>query len=183
MACADVDMDIHGDEEETHRAGRRESPIVRQYQATELLPGVTGPLHDLLQKQPAVLGSVQVVSGLLSIGLGFLFALAQDMTDSYFTMFRVSHLTGILFVIAGIISNLLFKYPKLLPASFGVNCGCIIVGTVAACMISVDLAEWKENNADFLKVEMLELCVLGLEVFLSAVLCFWFCKAKRTKSH
>lgn len=56
MACADVDMDIHGDEEETHRAGRRESPIVRHYQATELMPGVKGPLHDLLQKQPAVLG-------------------------------------------------------------------------------------------------------------------------------
>ena len=31
-------------------------------------------------------------------------------------------------------------------------------------------------------MEVLELCVLGLEVFLSAVLCFWFIKEKRDKS-
>ncbi len=31
-------------------------------------------------------------------------------------------------------------------------------------------------------MEVLELCVLGLEIVLSAVLCFWFSKEKRAKS-
>lgn len=54
MACADVDMDIHGADEEPMRPGRRE--LIRHYQAVELMPDKKGPLHDLLQKQPAVLG-------------------------------------------------------------------------------------------------------------------------------
>lgn len=56
MACADVDMDIHGTDEELLRANRREPPMMRHYQALELLPDNKRPLHDLLQKQPAVLG-------------------------------------------------------------------------------------------------------------------------------
>ena len=56
MACADVDMDIHGEDEDLSRAGWREPPMIRHYQATEFMPDKKGPLHDLLQKQPAVLG-------------------------------------------------------------------------------------------------------------------------------
>lgn len=55
MASADVDMDIH-DEELPLRGDRREPPVERYYQATEIVPDVEGPLHGLLQKQPAVLG-------------------------------------------------------------------------------------------------------------------------------
>ncbi|CAJ1062107.1 uncharacterized protein si:ch211-269k10.4 [Xyrichtys novacula] len=182
MACADIDMDIHGEDEDLHRAGRREHTLVRHYQATELVPGVKGPLHDLLQKQPAVLGSVQMMSGLVSVGLGFVFALTQEMGDSLITMFRISYLTGIMFVVAGIISNLLFKYPELLPVSLRVNCGCIIVAVVSACLICVDLANWNRQQEQHLRMEVLELCVLGLEAFLSAILCYWFFKEKRTKS-
>lgn len=56
MACADIDMDIHEADVATRRAELREPPLVRHYQATELVPDNKGPLHDLLQKQPAVLG-------------------------------------------------------------------------------------------------------------------------------
>lgn len=56
MACADVDMDIHGDDDDQGRQGFRMSPQVQYYQATELIPDKEGPLHSLLQKQPAVLG-------------------------------------------------------------------------------------------------------------------------------
>lgn len=56
MACAKVDMDIHGADEELSIAGWRESPMIQHYQASEILPDEKGPLHDLLQKQPAVLG-------------------------------------------------------------------------------------------------------------------------------
>lgn len=54
MACADVDMDIH--EDELRRGGQREKPIVRYYQASEMIPDKKGQLHDLMQKHPAVLG-------------------------------------------------------------------------------------------------------------------------------
>ncbi|XP_045901715.1 uncharacterized protein si:ch211-269k10.4 [Micropterus dolomieu] len=182
MACADVDMDIHGTDEELLRANRREPPMMRHYQALELLPDNKRPLHDLLQKQPAVLGSLQVVSGFLSVGVGIVFAVTQEMGESLFSLFRVSQLTGALFIVAGVVSNLLFKYPALLPVSLMVNCGCIIVAVVAACLISVDLAHWTQENDQHLRMEVLELCVLGLEVFLSAVLCFWFSKERLDKS-
>lgn len=52
MACADPDMDIHGDGEEYEEP----STVEQQYMATEFLPEEKGPLYDLLQKQPAVLG-------------------------------------------------------------------------------------------------------------------------------
>ncbi|XP_059194614.1 uncharacterized protein si:ch211-269k10.4 [Centropristis striata] len=104
------------------------------------------------------------------------------MHQSLFTLFRVSHLTGALFIIAGIVSNLLCKYPEILPVSFVVNCGCIIVAVISACLISVDLAHWVPDNDQYLRMEVLGLCVLGLEVLLSAILCFWFFKEKRAKT-
>ncbi|XP_053182853.1 uncharacterized protein si:ch211-269k10.4 [Scomber japonicus] len=182
MACADVDMDIHGDDNDQHRSGLRMPPQMQYYQATELVPDKEGPLHSLLQKQPAVLGSMQMVSGVLSVGVGIVFAATQEMQASLFTLFRLSHLTGVLFIFAGVVSNLLFKYPRLLPVSLRVNCGCIIVAAIAACMITVDLVGWDPANDLYLRIEVMELCVLGLEVFLSAILCVLFIKEKHAKS-
>ncbi|XP_070690952.1 uncharacterized protein [Pempheris klunzingeri] len=155
MACGDADMDIHGDDEEPSTADRREPLMIQCYQALELMPDNKGPLHDLLQKQPAVLGSLQMVSGLLSVGVGIVFAATQDIQQSLFTLFRVSHLTGALFIIAGIVSNLLFKYPDLLPVSLFVNCGCIAVAVVAATLISVDLIHWAPENDQQLRMKPL----------------------------
>ncbi|XP_034410134.1 uncharacterized protein si:ch211-269k10.4 [Cyclopterus lumpus] len=182
MACADVDMDIRGGDEAPRRAAPREPPMMQHYQALEVMPERKGPLHDLLQKQPAVLGSLQVVSGLFSVGVGILFAVTQEMQQSFLTLFRLSHLTGALFIIAGVVSNLLFKYPVLLPVSLVVNSGCIVIAAFSACLISVDLAHWSSENEQHLRMEVLELCVLGLEVSLSAILCFWFSKVKHTRS-
>lgn len=183
MACADVDMDIHEDGDPHRRSGQRDPLIIRQYQATEMMPDKEGPLYDLLQKQPAVLGSLQMISGFLSVGVGILFSVTQDMKQSLFTLFRLSQMTGALFFFAGLVSNLLFKYPALLSASLAINYGCIVVAVVAACLISIDLADWNPENNEHLKMEVLELCVLGLEVFLSAILCFWFAKERSAKSN
>lgn len=182
MACANVDMDIHGSVEVPRRGRQREPPMMQHYCALELLPDNKGPLHDLLQKQPAVLGSLQMISGLLSVGVGILFAATQEMQQSLFSLFRLSQLTGALFIIAGVVSNLLFKHPELLPVSLMVNYGCIIVAVISACLISVDLTHWSPENDQHWKMEVLGLCVLGLEAFLSAILCFWFSKEKRAKS-
>ncbi|XP_042345664.1 uncharacterized protein si:ch211-269k10.4 [Plectropomus leopardus] len=182
MACADVDMDIRGADELPRRPEWREPPLVHHYRPTELLPDSKGPLHDLLEKQPAVLGSLQMVSGLLSVGVGIIFAVTQEMQESLFTLFRVSLLSGALYIIAGVVSNLLFKYPGLLPVSLWVNCGCIFVAVVSAGLISVDLTYWIPEHDQHLRMEVLELCMLGVKVFLSAVLCVWFAKEKRAKS-
>lgn len=56
MACADVEMDIVGDGVEPSEVDYAQPPLIRYYQASEIMPEKTGPLHDLLQKQPAVLG-------------------------------------------------------------------------------------------------------------------------------
>lgn len=181
MACADIDMNIQRAEEESGTVNQTKA-LIRFYQASELLPDVKGPLHELLQKQPAVLGSLQMVSGLLSVGVGITFAVTQEMTQSLFTLFRLSPLTGSLFLIAGLVSNLLFRYPKLLPVCLMVNCGCIVVAAVAVCLISIDLAHWNPENEHHLRIEMMELCVLGLEILLSVILCFWFCKERRSHS-
>ncbi|KAM7383577.1 hypothetical protein PAMP_003216 [Pampus punctatissimus] len=123
-----------------------------------------------------------MVSGLLSFGLGILFAATQDMKQSLFTLFRISQLTGVLFIFAGVLSNLLSKYPALLPVSLNINCGCIVTAAIAACMISIDLAQWNPENDLHLRMEVLELCVLGLEVLLSVILCVWYFKETRAKS-
>ncbi|XP_047454618.1 uncharacterized protein si:ch211-269k10.4 [Mugil cephalus] len=180
MACADIDMDILSDEEPL-RGDKRETTIARHYQATEMIPENKGPLHELLKKQPAVLGSLQIVSGILSVGVGILFSVTLEMKTTLLTLFRVAHLTGGLFIIAGLISNLLFKYPALLTVSLAVNSGCIVVAVIGAILISVDLAKFEQGNEPW-RMELLELCVLGLETFLSAVLCFWFFKEKAAKS-
>lgn len=56
MACADVDMDIQGDDEGPDTSGCRTPPRIQHYRATEFMPEDKGPLHDLLKKQPDVLG-------------------------------------------------------------------------------------------------------------------------------
>ncbi|XP_051262788.1 uncharacterized protein si:ch211-269k10.4 isoform X3 [Dicentrarchus labrax] len=66
MACGNVDMDIHGDNEDPHRAGWREPLRIQQYQASEFVPEKEGPLHNLLQKQPAVLG--ELLYSLMAMG-------------------------------------------------------------------------------------------------------------------
>ncbi|KAM3615124.1 uncharacterized protein V6R79_023745 [Siganus canaliculatus] len=162
MACGDADMDIHGEEDEGE-PGCREPLRTWCYQPSEIVPTNKRPLHHLLKKQPAVLGSLQMVSGLLSFGVGLIFASTQQINDSLLTMFRASHLTGLL-------------------VSLMVNCGCIIVAVVAVCLISVDLALQNTKHDEHYKMEVLELCVLGLEVVLSAILCFWFSKEKHFKS-
>lgn len=56
MACADVDMEIHGAAEEPGGADRGQPAEIWSYRASEVVPKPRGPLHDLLQKQPAEFG-------------------------------------------------------------------------------------------------------------------------------
>ncbi|XP_055759068.1 uncharacterized protein si:ch211-269k10.4 [Salvelinus fontinalis] len=190
MACADIPMDILGpeaEEEEYKEAGdQRGEPLIKYYQATELMPAPKGPLHDLLLKQPAVLGSLQMTSGLLSVAVGLVFAATREARHSLLTMFRVAPFTGLLFFIAGLLSNLLFKFPRLLPVCLCVNIGSMVVAGVGGVLICVDLGmdmpSWDSNVQHHIKLEVLMLCVLVMEVTLSAVLSFWIRGVKRSHS-
>lgn len=55
MACASVDMDIHGADEEPLEADRVEL-LTRIYQAKMMIQCAKGPMHGLSQKPTAVLG-------------------------------------------------------------------------------------------------------------------------------
>ncbi|XP_034144547.1 uncharacterized protein si:ch211-269k10.4 [Esox lucius] len=182
MACADIPMDIQQPDEADHdyedNADDKRKPLIKYYQPTELMPPRKGPLHDLLLKQPAVLGSLQMVSGLLSVGLGFLFATTHEPTHSLLTLLRVAPVTGILFFIAGLLSNLLFKYPGLLPVCLLVNIGSMVGAFIGGVLIVVDLAFWNPAVEAHLKLEILVLCVLLEEVAASAILSFWIHKKK-----
>ncbi|XP_036792208.1 uncharacterized protein si:ch211-269k10.4 [Oncorhynchus mykiss] len=190
MACADIPMDILGpesEEQEYEEAGeQRGELLIKYYQATELMPAPKGPLHDLLLKQPAVLGSLQMTSGLLSVAVGVVFAATRDASQSLLTTFRVAPFTGLLFFIAGLLSNLLFKFPRLLPVCLCVNIGSMVVAVVGGVLICVDLGmdmpTWNPNVQHHIKLEVLMLCVLVMEVTLSAVLSFWIRGAKRSHS-
>ncbi|RVE62566.1 hypothetical protein OJAV_G00158680 [Oryzias javanicus] len=182
MACADVDMDIQVDQEPP-RAGRREAPpppgLTQYYQATAMVKDEGHP--RVTKQQSAVYGSMQIATGLFSIGVGILSAVTQDITYSYMTMFRLSHLTGVLFLFVGIASNMLLKYPSLASLVFMANLGSIAVAIIAVCLISIDLAYWRHRDY-YMRMEVVELLVLCFEVFLSVVLCFCFSKQKRAKS-
>lgn len=54
---------------------------------------------------------------------------------------------------------------------FGINCGCIAVAVVGACLICVDLAKWDaQNKSEQLKASQdysqLKQCCLFLRIFL-----------------
>ncbi|XP_076009844.1 uncharacterized protein LOC143003206 [Genypterus blacodes] len=179
MACADVDMNIHLGEDDLVR--ERQTEQIRTYAASKLQPvTMEGPLHRLLQKQPAVLGSLQMMSGFFSVGVGIIFCVTQNMGQSLFNLFRLSHLTGLVFIFAGLGSNLLFKYPALLPVCLMANYGCITVAAVAVCLIIVDLVLWDVDRDLHLRIEVMELSVLVIELLLSGLLCFMFCKERRS---
>ncbi|KAJ8004823.1 hypothetical protein DPEC_G00140300 [Dallia pectoralis] len=153
MACANISMDIQQPDEGEHDYDGHEEqggkPLIKYYQPTELIPARKGPLHDLLLKQPAVLG----------------------------------------FFIAGLLSNMLFKFPRLLQVigvrpyvniCLLVNIGSIGVAIVGGVLIVVDLALWDDKAKDHMKLEALVLCVLLEEVIVTAVSSFWIHNKKPT---
>ncbi|XP_036071719.1 uncharacterized protein si:ch211-269k10.4 [Oryzias melastigma] len=183
MACADVDMDIQVDQEPSG-AGRREAPpppdLAQYYQATAMVKD-EGQRRAMKQKH-SVYGSMQIATGLFSIAVGILSAVTKEITYSYMTMFRLSYLTGVLFLFVGVTSNMLHKFPALRSMVIMANLGSIAVAIIAVCLISVDLAYGRFYYDLYMRMELLELLVLCFEVFLSAALCYCFSKQKRAKS-
>ncbi|KAJ8415832.1 hypothetical protein AAFF_G00403890 [Aldrovandia affinis] len=173
MACASIDII----EQEEVEDGAR-SPIIREYCATELLPEKKLPLHNLLQKQPAAMGVIQIVSGITSFGLGVVLA-TRTSPLTLTVLFRVPIFTGLLFIILGMLSAVLHKYSRLLPICFAVNIGCLCVGGVGIVLLIIDLGLENiivQHTEKAVQVKALILCVTVLEMSVAAVLLFYLRK-------
>ncbi|XP_018596169.1 uncharacterized protein LOC108927387 isoform X2 [Scleropages formosus] len=151
-----------------------ETPLFRQYHASEMLPSKKLPLHNLLVKQPMSMGAVQTVCGIMIFGLGV--TVAVTPTDTLGIVLRVPIVTGILFFISGLLSFLLFKFPVLLPISYTVNIGSLVVAVTGMVLLTFDLFSWKSSNSqyeDYNRVTALILTVTLLEICITAVLLRW----------
>uniref|UniRef100_A0A3B1K9B0 Si:ch211-269k10.4 n=1 Tax=Astyanax mexicanus TaxID=7994 RepID=A0A3B1K9B0_ASTMX len=156
MARASIAMNII--EENPHHPTTDNQPLIKYYKATTLIPDKPPALHRLLDKQPAAWAqSVQITSGILSFGLGVVFAVAFGMEELLLTLFRVPILTGIMFLVAGFLSNLLYKHPGLLQICFHSNILCLVVAAVGVVLLCVDL-------------EVVVLCVTVLDMLVSIIL-------------
>ncbi|XP_051922239.1 uncharacterized protein si:ch211-269k10.4 [Hippocampus zosterae] len=176
MACSDVKMAIQEDEQGLCTDDDKLPRLVR-YQATKVGEDETEVLHDLLQMKTAVFGSLQVVSGLLSVGIGLTMAVSLMINESLVTLFRVAHMTGMLFIIAGVVSSVTIRYPFLITVSLVINKACIVFGIVAVGLITTDLIQWT-HQGNYLMMVLMELCILGFQLLLSVILCMRLSKVK-----
>ncbi|XP_051575435.1 uncharacterized protein si:ch211-269k10.4 [Myxocyprinus asiaticus] len=179
MASANIAMDIQHHEDFAGGRHTDESPLIKYYRASEPLPGVVPVLHSFLRKGPATWAAVQASSGILSFGIGVVFAVSFEIYNFVLTLLRVPIITGVLFVFTGILSNLLYKHPELLQACYIANIGCLVVSVIGAILLSVDLHPG-QNTIQY-KMEVLVLCVTLMDIIIAAVLIFWIHKEKRNK--
>ncbi|KAL2083844.1 hypothetical protein ACEWY4_019362 [Coilia grayii] len=173
MAAAKVSMAIT----EHEGAEQERKPLVRHYQAQELLPTRRPLLHPLLDKH---ISAWAVVSGIMSIGLGVVFATTAEFNSFLLIVFRVPFFNGALLCIAGLLSNLLYKEPRLLPVCFRANLACLASAVVGAAIMCVDLAMVTQPHThSHKKTEVLVLVVTVVQMILSGLLIFWIHKEQQ----
>nr|XP_009291006.1 uncharacterized protein si:ch211-269k10.4 isoform X1 [Danio rerio] len=199
MASADISMDI---QRHSDTAGDQ-NPLIKYYRASEVMPAPVPALNTLLRKGPATCAAIQASSGILSLGIGVVFAASWDIGFNLLTLFRIPIVTGVMFVVAGILSNLLYKHPELLHVSvciytcvfpiniqhpekyssffpqtcFIANILCLCVSAIGAILLIVDLQPG--GNQIQQKMEVLILCVTLMDIIIAGVLIFWFYREKR----
>ncbi|XP_060756430.1 uncharacterized protein si:ch211-269k10.4 [Neoarius graeffei] len=169
MASVNFAMDTIEDHPRGHRDD--DGPLIKHYRVTELIPAKKLPLHRLLKREPAVWAAVQISSGILSIALGIMFAVYFQIQDILLTLFRVPVMSGILFLVAGVFSMLLYRHPALLQTCFHANIFCLTVATIGAVLLCVDLAKHNISKIQH-EVEILVLCVTCLDILVSFILVY-----------
>nr|XP_049585545.1 uncharacterized protein si:ch211-269k10.4 isoform X2 [Syngnathus scovelli] len=161
MACSHEKMEIHQNEQGLSEDVEKFPRVVR-YKATKFEEDEIWASHDLLRNRMEMLGCLQVVSGVPSVGIGFTLAIGLSINESLATLFRVSHMTGMLFIFAGIVSCMLERYPVLLNVSLIINSVCVIFALPGLGLIIADLIQWKYRKLDSMMA--MELCILGLQL-------------------
>ncbi|XP_077384174.1 uncharacterized protein LOC144022881 [Festucalex cinctus] len=176
MACSNVKMEIQEDDQHLCKDVEKLPRVVR-YQATKVEDDEKRALHDLLQFQTSVVGPLQVVSGLPSVGIGLTRAISQTINHSLVTLFRVSHLTGMIFIFAGVVASMLIRYPVLITVCLAINRACIVLAIVAMGLITADLTQ-RAREQKYLALELVELGMLAIQLLLSVILCVWISNTK-----
>ncbi|XP_077577439.1 uncharacterized protein LOC144199575 [Stigmatopora nigra] len=174
MACSHLRMVI---QDEKKPCDDHECPQVVEYRVTRVLGDDSQSVRD--RSLIALLGCLQVFSGLLSVGIGFMLAISLEMKHSLVLLFRVSHFTGMLFIVAGVVSFVQLRFSRLLPVLIGINRGCIVIGLVAVLLTVIDFAYGCCEDEENLKIEALELSMLGLQLILTVTLTVILCLEKR----
>ncbi|KAA0702610.1 hypothetical protein E1301_Tti011304 [Triplophysa tibetana] len=182
MASAHIEMDVQHQEDSADGRRSDHPPLVKYYRASEPLPGIKPVLHNFLKKGPASCAAVLASSGILSVGIGVVFAASFDMQFFLLTLFRVPIVTGILFIFTGILTNVLYCHPELLNTCFFANIGCLIVSAVGVILLSIDLAKHKSNEIQY-KMEFMVLCVTLMDMIIAAVLIFLIQREKQNQKH
>ncbi|XP_062841235.1 uncharacterized protein si:ch211-269k10.4 [Trichomycterus rosablanca] len=137
MACSSNVMDKIEMESLGQKGGDVDNtgPIIKYYQATELIPSPKPPLHQLLKKEPAAWAFVQISSGVLNVGLGVVFAVVFPIENLLLTLFRVPIVTGLLFLMAGLMSTLLHRRPGLLQVEILILCVTLLDMIISGVLI------------------------------------------------
>ncbi|XP_049585546.1 uncharacterized protein si:ch211-269k10.4 isoform X2 [Syngnathus scovelli] len=160
MACSHEKMEIHQNEQGLSEDVEKFPRVVR-YKATKFEEDEIWASHDLLRNRMEMLGCLQVVSGVPSVGIGFTLAIGLSINESLATLFRVSHMTGML-------------------VSLIINSVCVIFALPGLGLIIADLIQWKYRKLDSMMA--MELCILGLQLLVSIILCVWISKVKSGKN-
>ncbi|XP_047664464.1 uncharacterized protein si:ch211-269k10.4 isoform X2 [Tachysurus fulvidraco] len=121
---------------------------------------------------------MQISSGILSIGLGVVFAASFPIDGLLLTLFRVTIVTGILFVAAGFFSLMLHRNPRLLQICFHSNIFCLVISIIGTVLLCADLISFIRVELSF-QVELLVLFVTLFDMLISIVLIFLIHAEKR----
>ncbi|KAK3541352.1 hypothetical protein QTP86_023085 [Hemibagrus guttatus] len=179
MACVNFAMDVIDDHSARRGAQGDEGPLIKHYRVAELIPAPELPLHQLLKKEPAIWAGMQISSGVFSIGLGIVFAVSLEIDDLLLTLFRVPIISGILFLVSGFFSIMLYRNPGLLQMCFHSNVLCLFTAVIGFVLLCVDLS--KGTLLDWIphQVELLVLCVTLSDMIISTILIFLINAEKR----
>ncbi|KAI5611882.1 hypothetical protein C0J50_0550 [Silurus asotus] len=126
MACANFAMDVIEGSSGRREGEGDEGLLIKHYRVSELIPSPKLPLHRLLKREPAVWAAVQVSSGVLSVGIGVMFAASFGIADLLLTLFRVPIVSGVLMC-------------------FQANIFCLVMATIGAVLLCVDLGGKKPH--------------------------------------
>ncbi|XP_060717177.1 uncharacterized protein si:ch211-269k10.4 [Tachysurus vachellii] len=176
MACVNFTMDVIEDQAARRELQGDEGPLIKHYRVSELVPGPQLPLHQFMKREPAVWAAMQICSGILSTGLGVVFAASFNIDSLLLILFRVPIVTGILFLAAGFFSLMLYRNPRLLQFCFHSNILCLVISSIGTVLLCVDLSS---QNVLVFSVELLVLFVTLFDILISIVLIFLINAEKR----
>ncbi|KAK1155417.1 membrane-spanning 4-domains subfamily A member 8-like isoform X1, partial [Acipenser oxyrinchus oxyrinchus] len=144
--------------------------ILKRYEPACLVPKKPATLGTFLSVEPTALGAVQIVIGLITIGLGNGLAMYPP---SLIIMIKLPFLTGFLFLVCGSLSAAVEKYPKILWVCLKMSLGSSLSAGIGIVLYSVDLSFWNSySNEDQLSfmiagIKGLLLGFTVLEIFIT----------------